>query len=52
MSILAEVTKMKDGSDYPGKTLYQLCVSIQKYLCKMVNIERLLKEILASCAAC
>ena len=29
---LAEVTKVKDGSDYPGTTLYQLCVSIQKYL--------------------
>ena len=29
---LAEVTKVKDGSDYPGKTLYQLIVSIQKYL--------------------
>ena len=29
---LAEVTKMKDGSEYPGKTLYHLVVSIQKYL--------------------
>ena len=29
---IAEVTKVKDGSDYPGKTLYQMCVSIQKHL--------------------
>ena len=29
---IAEVTKVKDGSEYPGKTLYHLCVSIQKYL--------------------
>ena len=29
---LAEVTKVKDGSEYPGKTLYQLVVSIQKHL--------------------
>ena len=29
---VAEVVKVKDGSDYPGRTLYQLCVSIQKYL--------------------
>ena len=29
---LAEVTKQKDGSDYPGAMLYQLCVSIQKLL--------------------
>ena len=28
---IAEVTK-KDGTDYPGKTLYELIVSIQKYL--------------------
>ena len=28
---LAEVNKL-DGSDYPGKTLYQLVVSIQKHL--------------------
>ena len=29
---IAEVTKVKDGSDYPGCTLYQMCVSIQKHL--------------------
>ena len=29
---VAEVVKAKDGSDYPGRTLYQLCVSVQKYL--------------------
>ena len=29
---IAEVTKVKDGSDYPGKTLYQLCIAIQKHL--------------------
>ena len=29
---IAEVTKVKDGADYPGNTLYQMCVSIQKYL--------------------
>ena len=25
---IAEVTKVKDGSDYPGKTLYEMCLSI------------------------
>ena len=29
---LAEVRKAKDGEEYPGKTLYHLVVSIQKYL--------------------
>ena len=29
---ISEVTKQKDGSDYPGRTLYQMCVSIQKHL--------------------
>ena len=29
---IAEVTKCKDGSDYPGHTLYQMCVAIQKHL--------------------
>ena len=29
---IAEVVKVKDGSDYPGHTLYQMCVSIQKFL--------------------
>ena len=29
---IPEVTKIKDGSDYPGKTLYEMIVSIQKYL--------------------
>ena len=29
---LAEVVKVKDGSEYPGHTLYQFCVAIQKYL--------------------
>ena len=28
----AEVTKLKDGTDYPGKTLYHLVISIQKFL--------------------
>ena len=26
-----EVVKVKSGDDYPGHTLYQLCVSIQKF---------------------
>ena len=29
---IPQVTKVKDGSDYPGKTLYEMIVSIQKYL--------------------
>ena len=29
---IPEVTKLKDGSDYPGKTLYEMITSIQKYL--------------------
>ena len=29
---LAEVTKVKDGTEYPGQTLYHLVVSIQKFL--------------------
>ena len=29
---ILEITKKKDGSDYLGKTLYELVVSIQKYL--------------------
>ena len=29
---IVEVTKVKDGSDYPGKTLYEMVTSIQKYL--------------------
>ena len=29
---IGEVTKIKDGSGYPGRTLYQMCVSIQKHL--------------------
>ena len=29
---IPEVTKCKDGSDYLGKTLYEMIVSIQKYL--------------------
>ena len=29
---LAEVVKVKDGTEYPGRTLYQFCVAIQKYL--------------------
>ena len=29
---IAEVTKVKDGSDYLGRTLYQMIVSIQKHL--------------------
>ena len=27
-----EVTKVKGNSDYLGSTLYQMCVSIQRYL--------------------
>ena len=27
-----EVTKVKDGSDYPGKTLYEMCVALQKFV--------------------
>ena len=29
---IPEVTKIRDGSDYPGKMLYEMIVSIQKYL--------------------
>ena len=29
---VAEVTKAKDGSEYPGKTLYHLVISVQKFL--------------------
>ena len=29
---IAEVVKVKDGTDYPGSTLYQMCVAIQKFL--------------------
>ena len=29
---IPQVTKLKDGKDYPGKTLYKMIVSIQKYL--------------------
>ena len=29
---VCEVTKKKDGSPYPGKTLYQMCEAIQKHL--------------------
>ena len=29
---IPEVTKCKDGGDYPGKTLYEMVVSIQKFL--------------------
>ena len=29
---IPEVTKVKDNTDYPGRTLYQMCVSIQRYL--------------------
>ena len=29
---IPEVTKLKDGSDYPGKTLYEMVTLIQKYL--------------------
>ena len=31
-NFIPEVTKVKDGSDYPGKTLYEMVISIQKYL--------------------
>ena len=29
---IPEVTKLKSGEDYPGKTLYEMCVALQKYL--------------------
>ena len=29
---IPSVTKVKDGSDYPGKTLYEMVTSIQKFL--------------------
>ena len=29
---IPEVTKVKDGGDYPGKTLYEMIIVIQKYL--------------------
>ena len=31
---IPEVRKLKSGDDYPGKTLYEMCVAIQKY-CNM-----------------
>ena len=31
---ISEVRKLKSGDDYPGKTLYEMCVVIQKY-CNM-----------------
>ena len=29
---IPEVRKIKDGSDFPGATLYQLCIAIQSYI--------------------
>ena len=29
---IVEVIKIKTGEDYPGHTLYQFCIAIQKYL--------------------
>ena len=29
---IPEVTKVRDSTDYPGKTLYEMITSIQKYL--------------------
>ena len=29
---IPEVTKVKSGEDYPGKTLYEMIIAIQKYL--------------------
>ena len=29
---IPEVRKLKDGDNYPGKTLYEMCVAIQKYV--------------------
>ena len=29
---IPEVTKVKEGGEYPGKTLYEMIISIQKYL--------------------
>ena len=29
---IPEVRKLKSGDDYPGKTLYEMCVAIQKYV--------------------
>ena len=38
---IAEVTKSKGEGPYPGRTLYQLCTSIQKYL----NVKKIPLEI-------
>ena len=29
---IPEVRKLKSGDDYPGKTLYEMCVAIQKFV--------------------
>ena len=42
---IAEVTKVKDGSDYPGKTLYEMATSIQKYLHQNRVMWKLLDDI-------
>ena len=41
---IPEVTKVRDGSDYPGKTLYELITSIQKYLHKKKVYWKLLQD--------
>ena len=30
--LIPEVRKIKHGSDYPGKTLYEMCVAVQKFV--------------------
>ena len=30
--LIPEVTKVNDGGEYPGKTLYEMIIAIQKYL--------------------
>ena len=39
---IAEVTKVRDVKDYPGKTLYEMLMSIQKFL----HLNRLMSKIL------
>ena len=29
---IPEVTKVKDGTDYPAKTLYEMVIAVQKYV--------------------
>ena len=41
---IPEVVKVKDGSDYPGKTLYEMVMSIQKYLHQNIKFWKILDD--------